>query len=30
MGLIKTPSGDIELDGKSIIKEPTYTRAKSV
>ena len=29
MGLIKTPSGDIELDGKSIIKEPTYTRAKS-
>lgn len=29
MGLIETPYGNIELDGKSIIKEPTYNRAKS-
>lgn len=29
MGLVKTPSGDIELDGKSIFKLPTYARAKA-
>lgn len=28
MGLIATPGGDINLDGKSIIKLPTYERAK--
>lgn len=29
MGLIDTPSGNIELDGKSIIKLSTFERAKS-
>lgn len=28
MGLIDTPNGDIELDGKSIINLPTFERAK--
>lgn len=27
MGLVKTPSGSISLDGEDIIKMPTYTRA---
>lgn len=29
MGLVKTPSGDIKLDGKSIFKMPAYARAKA-
>lgn len=29
MGLIDTPAGEIRLDGKDIIKYPTYNRAKS-
>lgn len=29
MGLIKTPGGDIQLDGKSIIDCPPYERAKA-
>ncbi|MHB8062739.1 MAG: urea ABC transporter ATP-binding subunit UrtE [Ruminiclostridium sp.] len=28
MGLVKTPSGSISLDGEELIKMPTYTRAK--
>lgn len=27
MGLVKTPSGSVSLDGKEIIKMPTYSRA---
>ena len=29
MGLIETPSGDILLDGKSIMKSPPYDRARA-
>lgn len=29
MGLVDTPAGDIKLDGKSIFKLPTYSRAKA-
>ena len=29
MGLIDTPSGEIYLDGESIIHRPTYDRAKA-
>lgn len=28
MGLVKTPSGSIQLDGKELIKMPTYDRVK--
>jgi urea transport system ATP-binding protein len=29
MGLVQTPSGDISIDGESIFKKPTYSRAKA-
>ena len=29
MGLIETPSGDILLDGKSMMKSPSYDRARA-